>query len=186
MGSSAEQAKELQEAAEHGSHESSLAPVSLTMAILAVLVAGIAVLGHRAHTEEIILQNKVTDQWSYYQAKNIRRQNLELFTDLLTISEFRDQHKQTVEKLKQKYQDTAAKYAKDQKEIDAEARKLEKEVDLERRRADRFDLGESFLEIGLVITSITLLTRKRLFWGMGILASVIGVVIAAFGFFLHH
>ena len=184
MGSSAEQAQELQEAAEHGSHESNLAPVSLTMAILAVLVAGVAVLGHRAHTEEIILQNKVTDQWSYYQAKNIRRQNLELFTDLLTISEFRD--KQTVEKLKQRYKDSIAKYAKDQKEIDAEARKLEKEVDLERHRADRFDLGESFLEIGLVVTSITLLTRKRLFWGMGILAAVIGVVIAAFGFFLHH
>ncbi len=184
MGSSAEQAQELKEAAEHGSHESNLAPVSLTMAILAVLVAGVAVLGHRAHTEEIILQNKVTDQWSYYQAKNIRRQNLELFTDLLTISEFRD--KQTVEKLKQRYQDTIAKYAKDQKEIDAEARKLETEVGLERRRADRFDLGESFLEIGLVVTSITLLTRKRLFWGMGILASVIGVLIAALGFLLHH
>ena len=33
------------------------------------------------HTEEIILQNKVTDQWSYYQAKNIRRHTDELFAD---------------------------------------------------------------------------------------------------------
>jgi len=183
MGSAADEAHELQEAAEHASHEAKLAPVSLTMAILAVLVAGVAVLGHRAHTEEIILQNKVTDQWSYYQAKNIRRSTYELFLDLLRISEFKDQ--KTVASLKERYQSTIEKYGKDQKEIDAEARKLEKEVDLERHRADRFDLGESFLEVGLVVTSITLLTRKRLFWGMGIVSALIGVVIAAFGLFLH-
>ena len=64
-----EQAKE---AAEHG-----LAPVTVTMAILAVLVASVSLLGHRAHTEEIILQTKATDQWAYYQAKNMRRNNLE-------------------------------------------------------------------------------------------------------------
>lgn len=163
--------------------EAHLAPISLTMAILAVLVAGVAVLGHRTHTEEIILQNRVTDQWGYYQAKNIRRSTYELFLDLLRIAEFKD-HK-AVEALQTKYQSTIDKYAKDQKEIDAEARKLENEVDLERRRADRFDLGESFLEVGLVVTSITLLTRKRLYWVMGMVAAAIGVVIAALGLMLH-
>ena len=39
------------------------------MAVLAVLVATVSLLGHRTHTEEIILQNQVTDQWAYYQAK---------------------------------------------------------------------------------------------------------------------
>ena len=50
-----------------------LAPVSLTMAILAVLVATVSLLGHRAHTEEILMQTRATDQWAYYQAKNMRR-----------------------------------------------------------------------------------------------------------------
>jgi len=31
----------------------------------------------------------------------------------------------------------------------------------------RFDLGEALLEIGLVITSVTLLTRKRAYWYLG-------------------
>jgi len=44
-------------------------PVSLTISILAVLVAGATLLGHRAHTEELLLQSRATDQWSYYQAK---------------------------------------------------------------------------------------------------------------------
>jgi hypothetical protein len=182
MGSSADKAQELQESAEKA-HESHMAPVSVTISIVAVLVACAATLGHRAHTEEIILQNRVTDQWAYYQAKNIRRSSYELFLDLLRVSEFKDQ--KTVENLKAKYQSTIEKYAKDQKEIDAEARNLENEVDLQRRRADRFDLGESFLEIGLIVTSITLLTRKRFFWGMGMVAAIIGVVIAALGLMVH-
>ena len=51
-------------------------------------------------------------------------------------------------------------------------------MDVERRRADRFDLGESFLEIALVVTSITLLTRKRIFWGAGFVAAAIGLIVA--------
>ena len=42
------------------------------------------------------------------------------------------------------------------------------------RRADRFDLGEALLEIGLVITSVTLLTRSRIYWYFGIVFAVAG------------
>ena len=58
----------------------SLAPVSLTMAVLAVLVAVVTLLGHRAHTEEVVLQATASDQWAYYQAKNIRRHEDEIFS----------------------------------------------------------------------------------------------------------
>ena len=51
--------QELQEHAEHARHNPDLAPVSLTMAILAVVVAAATLMGHRTHTEEIVLQNKV-------------------------------------------------------------------------------------------------------------------------------
>ena len=58
-------------------------------------------------------------------------------------------------------------------------------MEVERRRADRFDLGESFLEIALVVTSITLLTRKRVFWAAGFVAAAIGLIIAVTGLLLH-
>jgi len=51
-------------------------------------------------------------------------------------------------------------------------------------RADRFDLGEVFLEIALVITSITLLTDNRKFWYLGIGLACVGIVAAASGFVL--
>jgi hypothetical protein len=92
-----EELSELHEHAEHAREHPDLAPVTLTMAVLAVLVATVSLLGHRTHTEEIILkneevllQNKVTDQWAYYQAKNIRRHNDELFADLATVVATKD------------------------------------------------------------------------------------------------
>jgi hypothetical protein len=174
---------ELQENAEHGAHESSLAPVTVTMAILAVLVAGVSLLGHRAHTEEIILQTKSTDHWAYYQAKDIRRRSYETFLDQLTV--FTLQNADQADKLKEKYQKEVERYAEQLKEIEADARKDEDEVSTEERKADRFDLGEVLLEAALVICSITLLTRKRFYWALGILLGFLGVVIGVAGLFIH-
>ncbi len=168
--------QELQEHAEHAAHDRSMAPVSLTMAILAVLVAVASLLGHRAHTEEVILQNKSTDQWAYYQAKNIRRHTEELFADFASVMTATDAARAA--QLREKYQTEAKSYADQQKEIEADAKQLEQETGHERDRADRYDLAEVFLEIGLVVTSITLLSGRRIFWKAGIVLGVIGVVVA--------
>src|SRR5690348_2486906 len=69
---SADELHELHEHATHAAHDPSMAPVSLTMAILAVLVAVISLLGHRTHTEEVVLQTRANDQWAYYQGKDTR------------------------------------------------------------------------------------------------------------------
>jgi len=172
-----EELTELHEQAEHAREHPDLAPVTLTMAVLAVLVAAVSLLGHRTHTEEIILQNKVTDQWAYYQAKNIRRHTDELFADLTSVVATKDT--EAVVKLHEKYRAEADRYKDEQKELDTKARELEKEAELARRKADRFDLGEVFLEIALVITSITLLSGRRMFWHLGLLLATAGVVLAA-------
>ena len=57
-----EEIQELQENAEHGAHEKTLAPVTITMAILAVIVAAVSLLGHRADTEALLAQTRSTDQ----------------------------------------------------------------------------------------------------------------------------
>jgi hypothetical protein len=180
---SADELQELQEHAEHAAHNPSMAPVSLTMAILAVLVAVVSLLGHRSHTEEVVLQNKASDQWSYYQAKNIRRHTDELFADLTSTMAANDAQKAA--QLHQKYQAEADKYRADQKNIDAEAREFEQETQHERRRADRYDLGEVFLEIGLVVTSITLLSGRRAFWYCGIAMGAMGLLIAGTALLVH-
>ena len=168
--------QELHEHAEHAAHDRSMAPVSLTMAVLAVLVAVATLLGHRAHTEEVVLQNKATDQWAYYQAKNIRRHTDELFADFASVMATTDATK--ANQLREKYRAEAQSYADQQKEIDAKANELEQETSHERDRADRYDLSEVFLEIGLVVTSITLLSGRRIFWKAGMVLGLVGIVVA--------
>jgi hypothetical protein len=178
-----EELNELQEHAEHAKHDPTLAPVSVTMAILAVLVAVVSLLGHRSHTEEVVLQAKSSDQWAYYQAKNIRRHTDEFFTDLTSVQS--TTNAPALAKLRDKYSQEAARYKDEQKQIEDQARELEAEVVKERNRADRFDLAEVFLEVGLVITSIMLLSGRRIFWWAGIALGAIGMVLTATVFLLH-
>jgi hypothetical protein len=175
-----EELNELKEHAEHAKHDPTLAPVSVTMAMLAVLVAVVSLMGHRAHTEEIVLQSKATDQWAFYQAKNVRRHLDDLFTDLTAVQATTDAA--ALQKLRAKYSDEASRYKDDQKDLESEAHAIEAEVLTEMKRADRYDLAEVFLEIGLVITSITILSGRRLFWFFGIVLGVVGLAVAATGF----
>jgi hypothetical protein len=173
----ADEAQELREQAEKAREDRSLAAVSLTMAVLAVLVAVVSLLGHRAHTEEVVLQAKSSDQWAFYQAKNIRQHEDELFVATNNAS--------TAADVREKYSQEADRYKKEKDEIQTEAQKLEREVAMERNRADRYDLAEVFLEIGLVITSITLLSGRRIFWHLGIVLSVVGLVVTVMGALVH-
>jgi hypothetical protein len=174
--------QELREHAEHAKEDPSMTPISVTMAVLAVVVAAVSLLGHRSHTEEVILQNKASDHWAFYQAKNIRRHTDELFADITSVVASKDAAQTT--QLHDKYLAEATRYRDEQKDLDAEARKLEQETEQAGKRADRYDLGEVFLEIALVITSITLLSRRRAFWHAGMVLGVVGVVVAATGLLL--
>jgi uncharacterized protein HemX len=179
----ANEAHELQEHAEHGAHDTSMRPVAFTMSLLAVLVAIATVLGHRTHTEAVLDQNKATDQWNEYQAKKIRSYNTALESQLLAVVSVADKDK-AAQAIKQNA-DHQAKWDKDLDEIQNEARKLEAEVKLDEAKASRFDLGEALLEIGLVITSVTLLTRRRSYWYLGMLFGVAGVISACAAFLIH-
>jgi len=63
--------EELKEGAEHA-HKSGEKGIGLTMAIVAVLLAVATLMGHRAHTEEGLMQGKIVDEWNFYQAKHSR------------------------------------------------------------------------------------------------------------------
>jgi hypothetical protein len=183
MSSEMEAIDKVKEAAEEARERKHLAPISLTMAILAVLIATVSLLGHRSHTEEILLQTRATDQWAYYQAKNMRRNNLEALSDVLTALE--NTKGERAEQVQKRFHDEIDKYRDQQKDIQNEARGLEAEVGLASRRADRFDLGEVLLEIALVVTSITLLTDKRTYWYFGCVLATAGIIAAGSGFMVH-
>ena len=87
--------------------------------------------------------------------------------------------------MRAKYQKDIDRYKDEGGEIQNEATALENEGKFEERRADRFDLGEVILEAALVITSITILTRKKAFWALGIILAGAGIVVALLGTMIH-
>ena len=173
----ANEAQELQEHAEHGAHEATLRPVAFTMSLLAVLVAVTTVLGHRTHTEAVLDQNRASDQWSYYQAKKIRANDTALAADLLKVLPIAN--KEAAEKISKGYEEHQEKWTEELKEGQEKAEAFEQKVEQAELRANRFDLAEALLEIGLVVTSVTLLTKRRIYWFFGLAFACGGILSAA-------
>ena len=82
------------EEAEHAAHHA-VDPfdkrVAMSMVVIAALLAGVKVLGHRAHTDTLSYQIKAnvnhtqgSDKWNYFQAKKNRQYLYEAQADLLT------------------------------------------------------------------------------------------------------
>lgn len=174
---------ELHEQAEKTRENPELIGATFTMSVLAVLVAAVSVLGHRAHTRTILDQTRAADSWSEYQARNIRYHNYELFTDLLSVVHVNDADQ--AQKLKEHYAAERERYQKEQEGVRAKAEAFEKSAEEYERRASRYDLGEVCLEAALVITSITLMTRKKVFWVMGSALAAAGIILTISGHWVH-
>jgi hypothetical protein len=172
---------QLKEANEEGGE--SLTHISLAISILAVLVAMVTVLGHRTHTEAVLEQSKAGDQWNLYQAKKIRSDNLDVSADLLRLQP--NSNQAAVEEKLGEYQAHHEKWTQDLDEEQAEARKLEAEVAVAERKADRYDLGEALLQISVVMSSITLFTRRRGYFIFGLCLGAAGLLVAAMALSVH-
>jgi hypothetical protein len=158
-------------------------PVSITISVMAVFVAGVSLLGHRAHTEGLRFETQAASRWTQYQAKSIRLHEDHLGLDAVRLGS--SLNKELAEELKEKYAKEIEHYESDKEDVTQEAKNLENERDLTIRQADRFDGGEALLEIGLVICSITLLTKKKYFWIGGVLIGAVGIALAVTGFLIH-
>jgi Domain of unknown function (DUF4337) len=164
--------EELQEHAEHAK-EPFDKKVAVTMAIIAAMLAIDGVMGHLLTTEELLLQQKASDQWSYYQAKSVRRYTSEVAVDL-----FKGLKSETSEKAGEAYKKKGEKYDEDMKEITKEAKGLEAESKMKGDEAHRLDFGEVFLEIGIVLASMAIMTKSNLLWIASICSALTGLAVA--------
>jgi len=174
---------ELHEHAEKTRENPELIGATFTMSVIAVLVAAISVLGHRAHTRTILDQTRAADSWSEYEARSIRYHNYELFADLLSVAQVKDPDK--AQKLKDRYASEQQRYRQEQDTVQAKAKTFEASAEEHERKGARYDMGEVCLEAALVITSITLITRKKPFWFMGSAMAAGGVLFAFSSIWVH-
>jgi hypothetical protein len=173
-------ANQMKESGEGGGE--SLRKISLGISILAVLVAMVTVLGHRSHTEAVLMQSRAGDQWNEYQAKKIRMDNLSVDIDLLALQPSNDPA--AVAAKTKEYQAHIDKWKTDLAEEQEKARDFEKEVGRAEAEAARYDLGEALLQIAVVLCSITLFTRTRAYFLLGLGLGVFGIAVAFSAFLL--
>ncbi|HZR23868.1 MAG TPA: DUF4337 domain-containing protein [Vicinamibacterales bacterium] len=161
---------ELGEKAAHGFERR----IGVTMAIFAAFLAVATLMGHRMHTEEVVLQTKLADQWAYYQAKNTRSQMYandarlaELYGGSAVASGWDDKAKQ------ERQQADDIRHGNEE---------LDRETQTAAHRATLFDSSEVFLEIGIVLCSIALLTRTTSFWYVSFVSSAVGIALGVMAF----
>jgi hypothetical protein len=226
---------------QHAVHDPFNRNVAMTMAIVAAGLACVTMLSHREHNETLrlqaegnnlkteaaihqteidtlktegnTLQTRASDQWSFYQAKNIRNHEYKAFLALLTVLAKDPGAEEARRKLEDDWRKQTAKYDKElveekakaeqlegeaRKKVeyaetklkDAEAKERESEEKQEashhaHRRGDRFDISELAVELALVPCSIAVLTKRSSFWIAGIACGIVGALAAASVFVLN-
>jgi hypothetical protein len=155
--------------------------VGILVGVVGILLSLVTIASHRAHTQAVIHRTESNDAWAYYQAKKIREYTSDVAVTLLkTLGTESVKFEAPVQKLEA----ARVKYAADAEKIQDDARAKDDETKLEERRALRFDIGEGFLELGLVLCSLFFLARKNFFPLFGVLASVAGTAMAIWGVML--
>ena len=152
--------------------------VGILAAVLAVGLGIVTIASHRAHTAAIIHKSTANDDWSHYQATRVKFHNLELGEQLVTVFGAKGD---SGEKMLASYATQKKKYDQQGKEIQAQAEAADASSEAAEKQALRFDIGEGLLEIGLVLTSLYFISRKKMFPVMGVVAGVVGLGIAITG-----
>jgi len=150
--------------------------VGLTMAVIAALLATVTLIGHRLHTEEIVLQTKAVDGWDFYQAKDARSHMYAADAKLARLTG--PQGEETAAQFEQKGDDER----KQAEDIRKENEQLDRETQIAAHQATFFDGAEICLEVAIVLCSITLLTGAPIFWRLSFIGVAAGLVLVAVGF----
>jgi hypothetical protein len=174
------EAHEHAEHAEHAAHERDpfINRVSITIAILAVLAAGVGSLetveaggAITAASEAVLNQDKATDVWGEYQADSLKKHLYGIAADAGGAKAAQ-------------YAGTAKEQGVKQAELKKQAQEDEGERDkllatsrTHEHRHHWLTAAATLLEIGIAICTVAIITRRRHFWlgsiGLGLLGLVL-------------
>jgi len=166
---------QLEEAHEHAAHAHHAGGdkarwtlhLSLSTAIIAVFAAIASLQSGAAESaallsknESILAQAKASDQWAYYQAKNIKMSLYEIQLETATNDD-------AIAKFRLKRD----KYDRERQEIEHEARAHEKESEDRGKAGEeyfhhhhRFALAVTIFQVSIALAAIAALTRRRPLW----------------------
>jgi Domain of unknown function (DUF4337) len=152
--------------------------VGFMVGIIGVILAIVTIAAHREHTAAVIHRTEANDAWAYYQAKKIREHTASVGLELLGALGDTARTEKAMGKLESQRQ----KYVGDAEEIKSRAEAKDKEMESAEVLALKYDLGEGFLELGLVLSSLYFLGRQKFFPVIGGLSAICGLLVALTAF----
>ena len=153
--------------------------VGVMVGIIGIVLAITTIGAHRAHSSAIITRTEANDQWAFYQAKKGREHLLEVGAQL---AEVLNGDPARVPGVVSKFRGERDRYLHESEDIQKEARARDAESVRQEHRALRLDTAEGFLELGLVLSSLYFLAKRRFFPLIGGIAGAAGAVLALWGF----
>ena len=145
--------------------------LALSTAFMAVLAAFAGLLaGHHAN-EALVERMKASDQWNFYQAKNLK-QEIAVNTDMIL---------QALGKVGVDHSKDIARYEKEKAEIKKQAE--ENQTVSEAHLAKHIPLSRAVtaFQIAIAISAIAVLTRRKVLWYTGLVLTAIGIVFLIVG-----
>jgi Domain of unknown function (DUF4337) len=184
------------EKAQEGEHgEGFNRKIALVIAILALFLSFSETLGKGAQNEATTKNIEASDQWAFFQAKDIRRTVTNVAADqtgLLAAGLTDPAAKAALDKQIDTWRQTAARYESDpktgdgRKEIEERAKGAEEERDLSMAKYHHYELSSAAFQVGIVLASAAVITGMvGLAWCAGALG-VIGAVLLGLGILAPH
>ncbi len=150
--------EKIHEEAHHAEHDPKsrwILSVALFTALVSVMAALAGMLSGHHENESLIAQMRASDQWNYYQAKGIKQEIVSATSKIM-----HDGDTATIHKIE--------KYKNDQAQIKETAESFEKETEEHLTRHVKLARGVTLFQISIAISAISILTRRKFFWYIGI------------------
>jgi hypothetical protein len=179
------EAHEHSEHAEHAAHERDpfISLVTITVAVLAVMAAaagsmetvegGLAI---TASSEAVLSLDKATDMWNEYQADSLKKHMYGIAADQggPSAAKFRKTAKEQTDK--------QVEVRKRATEDEAERDRLVRESAEHERRHHWLTGAATLVEIGIALSTVAIITRRRPFWYSAMGLGLVGLVLAGVAF----
>jgi hypothetical protein len=156
--------------------------IALKISLIGVVLAVVTIGSHRAHTAVIVERTAANDQWGYYQAKRMREYMAEYA--VATAPFIASADKARAQQLVDQYSADVKRYKHETADIEKEANADVVKSKIEEDRALYLDTSEGFFELGLVLSSLFFLSKRKMFPAIGVLSALVGAGFGVYGFFL--
>jgi hypothetical protein len=163
--------------------------LALTTIIFAVAATLSTFKGGGYSTRSVLSQEQASNKWSYFQSKGMKLYLYETQRDVLELDLLKTpkNEKEVVAAYQQKiaeYAKSVKRYEQEKSEIKKEAESFELMRDEAKKHSNEFGMAVIFLQISILISSISALIKRKYLWQMAIGVGAVGLIYFLNGFLL--